>query len=52
MPLSIILPAIIPARAVPIEAIPIEAVLVVPISPVLFPLDNKGFGALGSGFNI
>jgi hypothetical protein len=52
MPLSVIPPAIIPAGVVPIGAVPIGAVPVVPVGPVLFPLDGGGFGALGSGFNI
>ena len=47
MPLSIILLAITPAGVVPIRA-----VLIIPIGLVLFPLDNRGFSALGSGFNI
>jgi hypothetical protein len=52
MPLSIIPLAITPAGVVLIGVVPIGAVPVVPIGPVLFPLDGRGFGALGSGFNI
>jgi hypothetical protein len=47
MPLSIILLVITPAGAVSIEAVP-----VIPVGLVLFPLDSRGFSALGSGFNI
>jgi hypothetical protein len=50
--LSIILLAIIPAGVVPIGAVPVGVVLVVPVGLVLFPLDSRGFSALGSSFNI
>jgi hypothetical protein len=52
VPLSVILLAITPAGVVLIRAVPVVAVLVVPVGLVLFPLDSRGFSALGSSFNI
>jgi len=47
MLLFVILLAITPAGVVLVEA-----VLVVLVGLVLFPLNSRGFGALGSSFNI
>jgi hypothetical protein len=54
MPLFIILLAITPARAVSIKVVLVVIVLIVAVSIGLMPLplDNKGFSALDSGFNI